>query len=181
MRSPLVAFAVSIVSLAALSGCAPKPPPRWAEGGAPVALTGARWHRGDDSIVIQPDGKVLRGGDPEFSLDAAGRVFEPDGEPVAVLEPDGHLVGRGNAGMGFVGDQSASFPGSSTAWFTIGPRGEVTRYDPEGERSGDGYWEGCVGPAARTCTLVTHVMLLREWQHRPRVGIGVGIGIGIMH
>jgi hypothetical protein len=144
-------------------------------------MTSAHWSRGDSIIEVRPDGKVLVDNDPAFNIDGAGRVFETDGDPIAVLQPDGALVGRNQTAMGQVGLLSAAFPGSSTAWVGMGPKGEVIRYDPEGERSQDGYWQGCGGPAVLTCTLVTHMVLLREWQHRPRVGVGFGIGIGVMH
>jgi len=163
------------------TACSTKPPLNWQTGGARVDLTGARWNRGDSSVEIRPDGKVVVDNDAVIGLDSAGRVFETDGDPVAVLQPDGTLVGTDNHGLGFVGPTSASLPGSEHAWFTIGPRGEVVRYDSDGDRSPDGVWEGCRGANLRTCSLVTHVILLREVQRRPRVGIGFGVGIGVMH
>lgn len=122
----------------------------------------------------------MRDGHPFLGIDAAGRVFETDGDPIALLEPDGNLVGNDRTAMGHVGAQSAAFPGSTTAWVTIGPRGEVTRYDSDGERIADGFWQGCTGAALQTCTLVTHMALLRDWERRPHVGIGIGIGV-MMH
>lgn len=163
------------------TACAAKPPPNWQTGGAHLDLAPARWTRGDSTIELRPDGKVLVDNDAVLGVDAAGRVFESDGDPVAVLQPDGNLVGTDNHGMGLVGPISASLPGAPHAWFTIGPRGEVIRYDDEGDRSQDGVWQGCSGANLRTCSLVTHVIFMREYRRRPRVGIGFGIGIGVMH
>lgn len=163
------------------SSCASKPPPNWATGGARLALTTARWTRSDATVDVRPDGKVLMDGDAVLGIDAAGRVFETDGEPVAVLDREGNLVGRDSTHMGMVGSQTASFPGDRTAWVGLGPRGEVIRFGSEGERSQDGYWQGCAGAMASTCMLVTHMILLREWQRRPRVGVGIGVGFGVIH
>jgi len=176
--SKFVHGALVVVALLA-SSCAAKPPPNWATGGARLGLSAARWTRSEATVDIRPDGKVLIDGDVVLGLDSAGRVFETDGEPVAVLEPDGGLIGRDSAHMGMVGSQTASFPGDRTAWVGLGPRGEVIRFGSEGERSQDGYWQGCDGSMATTCMLVTHVILLREWQRRPRVGVGIGIGFGV--
>jgi hypothetical protein len=169
----------SVILLAlACSGCAAAPPPNWAAGGARVTVPSARWLRGDTTYDIRPDGKVLADGDAVFAIDAAGRVFETDGESVAVLQADGHLVGRDNAAMGTIGPVSATFPGSDHAWFTIGTNGQVVRFDGEAPATPDGAWMGCQGPASRTCTLVTHLVLLREVQRRPHVGVGIGFGMG---
>jgi hypothetical protein len=166
-----------------LTGCAAALPPGWAAGGARIGVPSARWLRGDSTYEVRTDGKVLVDGDAIFGIDTAGRVFEIDGESIAVLQPDGHLVGRDHAEMGSVGPVSATFPGSDHAWFTIGSNGQVVRFDGEAPATPDGAWMGCQGAALRTCTLVTHVVLLREVQRRPHVGIGIGIGMGfgVMH
>lgn len=142
-----------------------------------MALGAATWHREGDPISLTADGKVTQDGDVLFVIDAAGRVFEEDGEPIGVVQPDGYLVGRDNTSMGLLGPVTAAFPGNGRAWLSIGPRGEVTRYDTDGARSQDGYWEGCVGPVIRSCTLVTQVVALREYARQPRVSVGIGIGI----
>jgi hypothetical protein len=177
MKRALGCFAAALM----VSACASAPPPRWAEGGTSLQLPAAFWSRGDSTIELRPDGKVLIDNGQALGIDAAGRVFETDGDPIAVLQPDGYLVGKDNTSMGFVGPVSATFPGSDHAWFTIGSRGEVVRYDTDGEHSQDGVWQGCAGASFRTCTLVTHVVLLRELRRRPRIGIGIGFGMGVMH
>lgn len=139
----------------------------------------ARWSRNGSTIDIQPDGKVLIDGDIMFAIDAAGRVFETDGDPIAVLQQDGHLIGTDSRGMGYVGWNTSSAPGDSVAWLGIGAKGEVTRYDSDGDRSQDGYWQGCNGPQLRACLLVSHYVVFREWQTRPRVGVGIGFGMMI--
>lgn len=142
-----------------------------------MAIGPATWHREGDPIVLGADGKVTQDGDVLFVVDAAGRVFEDDGEPIAVVQPDGYLVGKDNTALGQLGPVTAAFPGTNQAWLSIGPRGEVTRYDTDGERSQAGYWDGCVGPVVRTCTLITHVIALREYIERPRVSVGIGFGM----
>ncbi len=178
MVSRIIQGVLVVVAFLACS-CASKPPPNWATGGAGLAVGLARWTRSDATVELRPDGKVLIDGDAVLGIDRAGRVFETDGEAVAVLDADGNLVGRDAAHMGMVGSQTASFPGDRTAWVGLGPRGEVIRFGSEGERSQDGYWQGCEGAMATTCMLVTHVILLREWQRRPRVGVGIGVGFGV--
>jgi hypothetical protein len=125
-----------------------------------------------------PEGQVVADGDHVFSLDRAGRIFQPDNDPVALLEPDGRLLGKDNALLGTIGLHNASLPGRSQAWVTVGERGEVVFYDDEGDRHAGGGWTGC-GPALRTCTLVTHVIGLSEARSRGRVGVGLGVGTGV--
>jgi hypothetical protein len=112
-----------------------------------------------------------------FSIDRAGRVFEPDHDPIAVLQADGAVIGRDDAALGIVGLRNASLPGNTTAWLTVGPQGEVIRYDEDGDRHPEGGWSGCE-TAPRTCTLVTHLIDLEDMRRRPRVGVGIGIGLG---
>lgn len=161
----------------ALAACSQTPPPRWAEGGAPLEIPRAHWQRAGGAIDLLEDGRIFVEGIHRLTLDRAGRVFEPDGEPVAVLQPDGFLIGPDERGMGRIGMANASLPGVRTAWLSIGPRGEVIRYADDGERLADGIWTGC-GPALRACTLVTHLVGLEEVRRRPRVSFGIGIGVG---
>src|SRR5436190_13945794 len=164
----------------ALAGCHAQPPPNWSQGGSPLDIPRARWTRGDKLIDIMPDGKVLGDGEHLFTLDRAGRVYQPDLEPVAVLQPDGRLVGKDEALLGKIGVRNSSPPGKDVAWLSIGERGEVLRFDPDGDAHVDGTWTGC-DPSIRSCTLITHIVALVETRERrsPMYGPGVGIGIGV--
>jgi hypothetical protein len=102
-------------------------------------------------------------------------VYTPDGDPVAVLLPHGRLAGTNNTDAGEVGLNTAAFPGSAYAWLSIKQGSDVVRYDNDGNEQPDGTWAGCDGPMLRTCTLATHLVLLREWQRRPRMTVGVGM------
>lgn len=156
-------------------GCSATPPPNWAKGGAPLALGQASWDRDGDVIEIRPDGTVVEDDSVIFQIDRVGRVYHEDGDPIAILLPSGQLVGENDTNMGEVGAISAAFPGAAYAWLSLHPSGHVIRYDRDGNEYHDGAWTGCQGPMMLTCTLVTHVVALREWQRRPRVGVGVGV------
>jgi hypothetical protein len=176
MRWLLPSLGLALVSVS----CAPNPPPRWQEGGAPLVIPAARWDRPDDDpIEIRPDGKVLDDGDLVFVVDVAGRITDEDYEPMAVLLPDGHVGGTDNRLLGRIGLSNAAPPGSASAWLAIMPNGEVIRFDEEGDRLNAGVWHGCNGPALRTCTLVTHLLWVRDYLSRGRGG-GVSVGVGVM-
>lgn len=163
-----------------VASCAPKPPPRWAEGGAPLVIAPARWDRGDDDpIEVRANGQVLEDADLLFVIDRVGRVTDYDYEPVAVLLPDGQLAGPDNRSLGQVGVSNASPPGSVHAWVAVMPDGKVTLFDHDGERSSGGVWHGCDGPQRRTCTLVTQLVLLRNYRDHSQSGVSVGVGIGV--
>jgi hypothetical protein len=171
----------AFMPMLALAACHASPPPNWAQGGSPLDIPRARWTRGDKVIDIMPDGRVLGDGEHMFTMDRAGRVYQPDNEPVAVLEPDGRLVGKDDALLGKVGVRNSSPPGKDVAWLSINEHGQVVRFDPDGEAAGDGGWVGCE-PAIRACTLTTHIVALVEsrWRRRsPMYGPGVGVGIGV--
>jgi hypothetical protein len=165
--------------------CHSQPPPNWEQGGSPIEIPRARWTRGDKLIDIMPDGHVLGDGEHLFTIDRAGRVYQPDHEPIAVLQPDGRLVGKDNTVLGKIGLRNSSAPGKQVAWVAIGDRGEVLRYDPDGDARVDGAWTGCE-PAVRSCTLTTHIIALVETQSRrspiygPGVGVGIGVGFGMV-
>ena len=163
---------------AAIGGCHSRPPPEWAQGGSATQLGRARWERGNDTVDLFPDGRVLVDGDTLWVIDPAGRVTDGDRDPVAVLFADGRLIGTDDQSLGIVGTMNASAPGAGSAWLTVAPSGEVVLYDTEGARASGGGWSGCQGPLSRTCTLVTHLVVLREFQRRSRVGVGIGFGIG---
>jgi hypothetical protein len=169
--------------LVALAACSPKEPPRWPEGGAHLVVPKAVWERGDDDpIEIRENGQVVEDGDVLFVIDRVGRVVDHRYEPLAILLPDGNVVGTDNRALGYVGVTNAAPPWARNAWLAIMPDGAVTLFEPDGERLFGGRWTGCTGAAQRACTLVTHLVALK---HRPGpnegggVTFGVGIGIGL--
>lgn len=179
-RNPVAS--ASLLSLA-LAGCAPSAPPRWAEGGAPLAIAPARWQRGDeDPVEIQADGRVLEGGHLRFTIDRVGRVTDDDYDAFAVLLPDGHVVGTDDRALGYVGVSNATPPGAAQAWLSLQPDGRVVFYQPNGDRGALGQWTGCNGPNRRACTLVTQIFMLQNLRMEPMYGptfsVGVGIGVG---
>jgi hypothetical protein len=174
-----VAFGAFALSLAATS-CAPSAPPRWAEGGAPLLILPARWERpGEDSVEIQPSGRVVEGGRLRFVIDRVGRVTDDDYEPFAVLLPDGRLVGTNDAALGYVGLNNASPPSSEQAWLSLQPDGRVLFFEPGGDRTTGGAWRGCDGPARRACTLVTQIFAMKHYRAQPATGVTFGVGVGV--
>jgi hypothetical protein len=161
-------------------GCSPTAPARWAEGGSPLLLPAARWDRGNnDPIEIQADGKVLEAGSLVFVLDRVGRVADDRYDPVAVLLPDGRLAGTDNQFLGQVGITNASPPFAGQAWLSVLPNGQVVYYSEDGERSLGGVWRGCEGAAHRACTLVSHLVVLRNYLRRVQSSVSVGVGVGV--
>jgi hypothetical protein len=173
--------AAGLLACAALVGCGPSQPPRWAEGGSPLALGAARWERESGGPVeLRPDGKVLIDGDLAFVIDRAGRVANDDYDPFAVLLPDGQLAGTGDQSLGQIGTSNAAPPGAREAWLAVTPDGKVTYFDTDGERTAGGVWRGCNGPVLRTCTLVTQLVAVQNYRSsRSGVGIGIGVGVGV--
>ena len=163
-----------------LGACTPSQPPRWAEGGAPLALGEARWEREGGAVQLRADGRVLIDGDLTFVVDRVGRIANDDDDAYAVLLPDGQLVGADDVSFGRVGVTNASPPGAVEAWLSVSPAGDVTYFDTDGERSSGGVWRGCNGPLLRTCTLVTQLVAIASYRAaRSGVGIGVGVGVGV--
>lgn len=171
--------ATALVGL--VCACGGKSPPRWAEGGQRLALPRARWDRGGQVVDVLPDGKVLVDGEHAFTIDAAGRIYEPNNDPIAVLQTDGKLRGKDDADLGEVGMTSAAPKGSKYAWVMIAPDGGVTTFDEEGRQRASGGWAGCVGPTVQTCTLVSHLLVERQAARSsgPRFGIGIGVVVPI--
>ncbi|HLV23120.1 MAG TPA: hypothetical protein VKZ49_19660 [Polyangiaceae bacterium] len=170
----------AVVAAIASTACSATPPPRWAEGGAPLVIAPARWDRGDSGVIeVQASGQITEDGKPLMLIDRAGRVVDEDNDPVAILLPDGHVVGTDDQALGFIGLANAAPPGSATAWLAVMPDGKVTYFDDDGERAYGGSWTGCEGPQKRTCTLVTHLIAIRDYQRRARSGVGIGFGIGV--
>lgn len=143
-------------------------------------LVDAQWERGDESVLIRRDGRVVEGDDFVFQLDAAGRVFDEDNEAIALLNPDGSVSGPDDTYLGRVGVHNASPPWTSVAWLRVRRDGKVALYDSDGEAHHAGTWRGCVGPVMRTCTLVTHLLAL-EAARRYRDSVQVGVGLGMWY
>lgn len=177
---PVLRFGVVIALFGSVAGCAPDAPPRWPEGGAPLAIGEARWDRGSaDRIEIRADGRVFEDGDLVMVVDRAGRVVDSDYDPLGILLPDGRVVGTDRRYLGQIGVTNAAPPWSGHAWLAVMPDGTVTRFAADGEREFAGRWTGCRGPALRTCTLVSHLISLRDYRVPPESGVSFGIGIGI--
>jgi hypothetical protein len=129
-------------------------------------------------VDLMPDGRVFGNGEHLFTIDAAGRVFDLENEPIALLEGDGRLVGNNDANLGRIGLRNASPPGAEAAWLTLEETGAVVRFDPEGGPIHEGFWAGC-GAALRTCTLATHVLALAQMRSGSRSNVSVGVGVGV--
>lgn len=171
------------IPIALLAACSATPPANWAQGGTQLDIPRARWVWGEVTVDVAPDGKVFLNGEHELNVDRGGRVFDIDGQAVALLEPDGTLVGPDDEPLGMVGALHASLPDESNAWLSVTESGEVIRYDDEGERSSFGVWLGCnrTPRAHQTCTLLSHLlgMRLRDSQRRQGGGFSMGVGIGV--
>lgn len=132
----------------------------------------ARWALVDNAIDLMPDGTVFINSEHVLSLDRAGRVVNPHKEPVALLTPDGHVLGPSDTDLGVVGALHASLPDEPNAWLSVLPTGEVIRYGDEGERMNFGAWLGCNRSprTQQTCTLVSHIlgMKIKEEYDRAR-------------
>ncbi len=140
----------------------------------------ARWERPDeDAIDIQADGRVLEGGHLRFVVDRVGRVTDNDYDAFAVLLPDGHVVGTDDRALGYVGVSNATPPFSDHAWLSLTSDGRVVLYDPNGDHAEHGKWSGCAGPNRRTCTLVTQIVVMRNYRVVPNSGVSFGVGVGV--
>ena len=174
-------------------GCTPRPPANWAQGGSP-RHPARPLVRGDASIQIAPDGRVLVNGEHQLTIDCGGRIFDVDAHPVALSERDGRLVGPDDKPLGVAGVWSASLPGETIAWLSLLPSGEVVRYGDDGVRTSMGAWVGnCMAsaPAHQTCMIVSHLlgMKLKDVRRTTRAtrgtpgltpgfgGVGVGVGL----
>lgn len=147
-------------------------------------IPAATWTRNSGApVIILPDGRVTRDGDLVFQLDAAGRVFDEDREPIAVIAPDGFVFGTSEEFLGRVGLRNASPPWSAVAWLRVAQDGALVLFDGDGRPNYGGSWTGCKGAAVRTCTLVSQLMLLEALRRRltdatySPVFVGVGVGL----
>jgi hypothetical protein len=150
-------------SVLALSACAPAVPANWAHGGARLDIPRARWVVGSYIVEITPDGKVLLNSEQQMTVDGGGRVFDTSNDPIALLEPDGRLVGPGDKPLGNVGVLHAAKAEEAHAWLSVMPTGEVVQYTDGGTRGTLGVWIGCNQSytAHQTCTLVSHLLAQR--------------------
>jgi hypothetical protein len=146
-----------------LGSCSPTPPAQWVQGGALLQIPRARWVYGDSTLDITPDGKIYIQGEHELTLDRAGRLIDLNADPVALLLPDGRVVGPDDKALGTVGAIHAALPGELHAWLSLTGTGEVIRYDDEGDRTPFGFWYGCnlSFQSQQACTLVTHLVAMR--------------------
>ena len=182
MRPLLLTIAMALATL--LAACStPTPPANWQKGGATLDVPRARWVRGDSVIELARNGAVYVDGDHELTVDRAGRVYEADGTPVALLQADGRLIGPDDEDLGVVGAARASLPGrDAVAWLGLYPTGELVIYGDEGQRLALGVWLGCnESPrVAQTCVLISHLVAqqLRRRHQQPSVMFGVGVGVG---
>jgi hypothetical protein len=152
----------------ALAACAkPRPPAHWATGGARLDLVPAAWTYDGDRVELRPMGdhaEVVVDGDVEAIIDRVGRVYTRYQHPVALLEPDGRLVGNEQQLLGTVGAAFAAQPGKANAWLSLRPDGRVGKFDETGRESPAGQWMGCaVTPySMQACLLVSYLLYFED-------------------
>ena len=77
MLAPIMKRALLLgLSTLYIAGCAPKPPANWARGGSPLDIPHARWVRGDASVEITGDGRMLVNGEHQLTINRGGRIFD---------------------------------------------------------------------------------------------------------
>lgn len=164
-------------------GCSTAPPKGWQQGGAPLTIPRARWVNGDTLVDIDAEGRVLIGGRHAYTVDRAGRLYDAHNNPVALLQPDGFVLGTDDDPMGWVGANEAILPGDDYSWLAIDQAGLLLRIDDDGEQRPFGQWMGCGHmTTVQTCMLLSHIIgqdiiaRRRERQSGPSVGIGIGVG-----
>lgn len=96
-------------------------------------------------------------------IDRGGRTWDSNNDPVALLEPNGQVMGPGDKLLGSVGVLHASRAGESSAWLSVLPSGEVVQYADDGTRSPLGAWVGCHQTylSHQTCTYLSHILAPR--------------------
>ena len=149
-------------------------------------LPRARWVVGEIAVELHHDGMVTFNGEHAFSVDRAGRIFEPDGTAIALLTNDGQLLGIDDQALGWVGEGQAMQPDADSPWLTLMPSGELVRTDASGQQRPFGVWMGCTHnrSTAQSCTLVAHLvgqqlLAARAQAAGPSISVGVGFGIPI--
>ena len=155
---------------AAVTGCAgATPPPGWQQGGVELYPIRATWTHASHTIELYPDGKVIINGREALIIDARGRVMDADSNPVALLRPDGRLIGANNEDWGAVGPTAAALPGTKNVTLAIAPNGQVIRYGSDNEQRPLGSWAGCSTYAVtlQACMLVTYLVATYYQPSRP--------------
>jgi hypothetical protein len=166
----------------ALAACHPTPPTAWDEGGTALVIPNATLHRHDAQAVrIHSDGRITRDDEVLYFVDRAGRVTDEDYESLALLTPEGQLLGNEDVYWGRVGLRNASPPWTSTAWLRVTPRGTLLVFDAAGEPYHRGEWRGCDGPGLRACTLVSHLLTLAGMRTYPESSVYFGVGVGVWY
>ncbi|MEM9691230.1 MAG: hypothetical protein AAGA56_01675 [Myxococcota bacterium] len=169
-----------------LIGCATKPPTGWHTGAGAVLLAPrARWVLDGLLVDVMPDGTVLLNGEPQYAVDAAGRVYDAYNRPVALLDKEGYVHGPDDRPLGWVGAFEAIPPGRSEPWLSLGGDGLLARQRPGSTvTTSFGLWQGCRDArVSQTCVLLSHILGRdleeRRARARSRVGVGVGVGVGV--
>ncbi|HHH11552.1 MAG TPA: hypothetical protein ENK23_05700 [Sorangium sp.] len=162
-----IRYAVMLAGALLVCGCATVPPRGWRQGGAHLIIPRARWVYGAISIELTHRGLVTLAGAPWLTIDGAGRVSTPDGEPVALLLGDGMLRGPNDRRLGWVGAGESIKPGELKRWLVFQPSGEVLKNDGTKLRP-FGVWFGCNQrpDTLQACTLVTHLLAQSWWKRQ---------------
>lgn len=175
MTRAVLTFCLAMASLSGVACTKATPPAHWASGGGRLDLVTARWSYDGDAVELRPRGdyaEVIVDGDVEIIIDRVGRVYTSYQEPVALLEPDGRLVGHNQELLGTVGSSYAAMPGQANAWLAIAPDGRVTKFEANGTQKPVDPWAGCaVTPyAQQACLLVTYLLFFDdEGQRAPEL------------
>ncbi len=165
------AWVATGIVVATLSvGCGSSPPARWATGGAGLEIAPARWGRTGGDVQIAPNGVVTVDGARALTFDRAGRVRDGDGEPYALLEQGGRLVGTDDKVLATVTGASVATAGSSPS-VTVASNGEIAFKDTRGERRG-GAWVGDCARSPSTqsfCSVVAYLVTLEDLRRQERL------------
>jgi hypothetical protein len=162
--------ATGIVVASFVVGCSPSAPARWASGGAGLDIAAARWARERGEVQIAPSGVVTVNGERALTFDASGRVRDADGDPFALLEQGGRLVGNDDSLLGTVHGASVDAAGTTPS-VTVHPTGEIAFKDTKGEHPA-GAWVGDCARAPRAqsfCSVVAYLVTLEEIRRQERL------------